>query len=172
MSSKTTLPIVEAKMSFLDWPTPDGVATVVFVAGCSHNCAGCHSPQLQDASLYPEIEVDKAAEVIEAMSRHNRTKNIVFSGGDPLFHSKGISELMEILTGKDCGYRFCIYTGFEFEQASKMISGFEFMKTGVYDELQRQESCKTDFHMVLASKNQKMFDRNGKCLSVDGEIRF
>ena len=38
---------IELDETFLDYPDPEGTAIIVYMAGCSHHCPGCHSPFLQ-----------------------------------------------------------------------------------------------------------------------------
>ena len=167
-----SLPIVSVRMSFLDWPTPDGVATVVYIAGCKHNCPGCHSPELLDGSKFMEIPISDAVEVIANAARENRTFNVVLSGGDPLYRYHDVQFLVNTLIEKDRRFRFCIYTGFEFDEAKHMINGYDFIITGAFDCKLYQPSGKTDEKMVIASKNQKIFDASGKLLSKNGVLKF
>lgn len=166
------LPIVSAKSTFLDWPSPDDMALIVYIAGCKHNCKNCQSPDLQNAIQYPGVPVEDAIEILYELAKKHRTEKIVFSGGDPLYHSIQLQKIIDGLKEKHKFFRFCIYTGFEYEEAINLISGFDFIKTGKYDCEQHQVSMKDDFKMILASKNQKFYNAKGKLLTKNGILKF
>lgn len=166
------LPVVSAKLTFLDWPTPDGIATVVYIAGCEHKCKNCQSPDLADQKQFQHISIENVAETLIYYAKQNRTFNVVFSGGDPLYHNAELKDLMSLLKTSDNRFKFCIYTGFEFNVAKNLIDGYEFIKTGPYVEELKQESGKTDEKFILASTNQEIHDSNGKNLTKNGILRF
>ena len=61
----------------------DGLRVVLWVAGCSHHCRGCHNPVTWD----PEggIPFDQGArEEIFGQLDKSYISGITFSGGDPL----------------------------------------------------------------------------------------
>ena len=62
----------------------DGLRTVLWVAGCSHHCKGCHNPITWDEN--GGLPFDEAAEkeLFEKLSKPY-ISGITFSGGDPLF---------------------------------------------------------------------------------------
>lgn len=67
-----------------DMKNGDGLRTVLWVAGCSHRCPGCHNPITWDPN--DGIPFDQAAkeEIFEELSR-DYISGITLSGGDPLF---------------------------------------------------------------------------------------
>lgn len=165
-----SIPVVSIKSTFLDWPSPDDMAVVLYIAGCKHNCPGCQSPDLQDDRNFPQFDLDHVINVIRLKCKENRTNKVVFSGGDPIYHNEQLQKIIDDL--KKDKFEICIYTGFEYDEIKSKINGFDFIKTGVYDKTKRQESKKTDFEMVLASTNQKFFNGRGKLLSKNGILKF
>jgi anaerobic ribonucleoside-triphosphate reductase activating protein len=166
-----SLPVVSAKMTFMDWPSPDDAAVIVYIAGCKHNCKNCQSPDLQNPSDFPYSDIDHVVDILIKYCKKYRTNKVVLSGGDPLYHNKQVQMVIDQMK-KNGDYHFCIYTGFEFEEAKNLINGYDFIKTGVFDDNQYQESEKTDEHMVLASKNQKFYNSKGKLLTKNGILKF
>ena len=61
----------------------DGLRAVLWVAGCTHKCKGCHNPVTWD--IEGGIPFDEAAkeELFEALKPDYIT-GVTFSGGDPL----------------------------------------------------------------------------------------
>lgn len=64
----------------------EGLRTVIWVSGCSHNCPGCFNPETHDPNS--GIPFDDAAK--EEFLRDLKTDwcaGVTFSGGDPLNHN-------------------------------------------------------------------------------------
>lgn len=157
--------------TFLDFPSDDGDAVIVFLHGCSHGCKGCHSPSLQEyvevCSLHLLLD-----DIIDMSNRFEKTRNVVFSGGDPLYNIHTIKQV-EYLCNElhERGYKICIYTGHDIEYVKNYFTGkFDFVKCGCYIEEERQQSGKDDEGMTLASKNQNFYDNKFKKISKDGRL--
>ncbi len=95
----------------------DGLRTVLWVAGCTHHCKGCHNPITWD--IDGGIEFDEAAEreLFEKLAP-DYIDGITFSGGDPL-HPKNRDKITEL--AKKCrercpGKTIWLYTGFDFDE--------------------------------------------------------
>lgn len=95
----------------------DGLRTVLWVAGCTHRCKGCHNPITWD--IDGGIEFDEAAEreLFEKLTP-DYIDGITFSGGDPL-HPKNRDKITEL--AKRCRERFpdktiWLYTGYDFDE--------------------------------------------------------
>ena len=62
----------------------DGLRVVLWVAGCSHCCEGCHNPSTWDPN--GGLPFDEAArEEIFAELRKPYISGVTFSGGDPMY---------------------------------------------------------------------------------------
>lgn len=92
----------------------DGLRTVIWTQGCSHNCAGCHNPQthsFKDGFLQ-DIESVKQ-EILE-----NTTNGVTLTGGDPMFQIKQSLEIAKFCQNN--GLNVWCYTGFTFEKLLEM----------------------------------------------------
>lgn len=92
----------------------EGIRTVIWTQGCSHNCKGCHNPETHSFSGGVEVELE------EVKIRLNKIKNqqgITLSGGDPFFQAKACSELAKY--AKSLGLDVWAYTGFLYEDLLK-----------------------------------------------------
>ncbi len=93
----------------------EGLRTVLWTQGCSHNCEGCHNPDTHDfcGGFFKDIE-----------SLKNEIKNlklqdgITLSGGDPFFQVDSVLEIAEFCQKQ--GLNVWCYTGFTFEHLLKM----------------------------------------------------
>ena len=156
--------------TFLDYPSDDGDAVIVFLKGCKHDCKGCHSPSLQG---FVEIKnthllIDS---IIDVSNNFCKTRKVVFSGGDPLhpLHLKKVEYMCDILKG--LGYEICIYTGHEIAYVKIAFNGsFDFIKCGRYIEKEKQPSGKDSYGMTLASRNQNFYNGKFKRLSKNGKL--
>ena len=156
--------------TFVDFPDDDGDAVIVFLRGCQHNCKGCHSPSLQNFVGIKNIHLF-IEDIIDVANSFNKTRKVVFSGGDPLhpLHIKNIKYVCYVL--KSYGFSICIYTGYKIDYVKMAFKGaFDFIKCGRYIEEEKQISGKDDNGMTLASRNQNFYNGNFKILSKNGKL--
>lgn len=102
----------------------EGLRTVLWVAGCSHNCPQCHNPVTWD--INGGLAFDEAAkeELFEELKK-DYISGVTFSGGDPL-HEKNreeIRKLAEDIREKFPDKTIWLYTGYEWEE----ICGIPFL---------------------------------------------
>lgn len=81
-------------MGTVDGP---GIRTVVFFSGCSLRCQYCHNVDMQNVDKKTQISVDEVMEKILKNKEYYNSSNggVTFSGGDPLFQSKFLLELLK-----------------------------------------------------------------------------
>lgn len=95
----------------------DGLRTVLWVAGCTHRCEGCHNPITWD--IDGGIPFDEAAEqeLFEKLSA-DYISGLTFSGGDPL-HPRNRNEVTRL--ARKCREEFpdktiWLYTGYRWDE--------------------------------------------------------
>lgn len=102
----------------------EGLRTVLWVAGCSHNCPQCHNPVTWD--INGGLAFDEAAkeELFEELKK-DYISGVTFSGGDPLHEKnrKAIEKLAEDIREKFPDKTIWLYTGYEWEE----ICGLPFL---------------------------------------------
>ena len=86
-----------------------GLRTSIYLAGCSHNCQGCHNPQSHD----PEGGTLMSLEEILAITDEEEF-DVTLSGGDPLFNPEATAKLVKAL--KKNRRNIWIYTGYTWEE--------------------------------------------------------
>ena len=99
----------------------DGLRTVLWVAGCTHRCEGCHNPITWD--IVGGVAFDEAAEreLFEKIAPEH-ISGLTFSGGDPL-HPRNREEVTRL--ARKCRELFpektiWLYTGFLWEEISEL----------------------------------------------------
>lgn len=132
----------------------EGIRTVVWTQGCSHNCEGCHNPSTHDFKGGFEVDTD---EIINDLNKIEFQRGITFSGGDPMFQAEACNAIA--VAAKAKGLNVWCYTGFTFEELLNNPKTLEFLKNidvlvdGKF--ILKQRSLNLDFR---GSKNQRIID--------------
>lgn len=71
-----------------------GIRVSVWVAGCSHQCKGCHNPETWKWNQGTQL-TQNVIDLIIQNCRANHIRGLTLTGGDPLFpkNREGITEL-------------------------------------------------------------------------------
>lgn len=99
----------------------DGLRTVLWVAGCTHRCEGCHNPITWDIDGGIDFDNSAKLELFANLSK-DYIKGVTFSGGDPL-HPKNRREiglLIEEISKEFPTKDIWLYTGFTFEDIKRL----------------------------------------------------
>lgn len=89
----------------------DGLRTVIWTQGCSHNCLGCHNPETHDFNGGFELDI----EVLKEKLKNTKYQDgITLSGGDPFFQIPACLEIAKYCHTLNLNV-WC-YTGYTFEQ--------------------------------------------------------
>lgn len=105
----------------------EGLRTVIWTQGCSHNCLGCHNPNTHDFKGGFEIDVDELKTKIKNLKYQD---GITLSGGDPFFQIPACLEIA--IYCHTLNLNVWCYTGYTFEQlmflAKKNSKIIDFLK--------------------------------------------
>ncbi len=93
----------------------EGIRSVIWFQGCSHNCFGCHNPETHDFKGGVEVPLEDVKEQIDNLEYQN---GVTFSGGDPMMQIEALEELAGYI--KEKGMNVWVYTGYTFEQVLEM----------------------------------------------------
>ncbi len=86
-----------------------GLRTSIYLAGCTHQCPGCHNPQSWDARGGEERTL---ADLMQQIAWNEAP--VTLSGGDPLFQPQAVAALVAAIK-RDLGYNVWLYTGYSWE---------------------------------------------------------
>ena len=90
------------KETFLDYPDNESLSIIVFTQGCSHGCKGCHNFELQKRDESYAISYSNFLNRILDFCKRSNTNKVVFSGGDPLYHtSNDNTQMLDIIKAVD-----------------------------------------------------------------------
>lgn len=99
----------------------DGLRTVLWVAGCTHRCEGCHNPITWDIDGGIPFDEDAENELFEKLAP-KYISGLTFSGGDPL-HPKNRDEVTRLARKFRELYpekTIWLYTGFSWEDICEL----------------------------------------------------
>lgn len=94
----------------------EGIRSVVWFQGCTHNCKECHNPETHDLNGGFEINL---SDLLEKITTLEYQTGITLSGGDPFFQPYAACEVAKC--AHECKMNVWAYTGFTFEQLLKVI---------------------------------------------------
>ena len=134
----------------------DGLRVVLWVAGCNHNCVGCHNPETHcpNSGILFDEEVEK--ELFEYVKKPY-ISGMTFSGGDPLYPenreivtelAKKIKQLIPVKT-------IWLYTGYLYEQVKdlEIMNYIDVLVDGEFMIDLKDENLKW-----VGSSNQRVID--------------
>lgn len=88
----------------------EGLRSVLWTQGCSHNCKGCHNPSTHAFDKGVLVDVLEVKKLIKDLTLQD---GITLSGGDPFFQPEACLEIAKF--AKEEGLNVWAYTGFLFE---------------------------------------------------------
>ena len=89
----------------------EGIRSVIWFQGCSHNCPGCHNPETHDFNAGVEVSLEEMKSQIDELEYQS---GVTFSGGDPMMQVEALYELAKYVHEK--GMNVWVYTGYTFEE--------------------------------------------------------
>lgn len=95
-----------------------GFRTSIYMAGCRHECPGCHNPHSWAFDAGVPMTMDEIMAVVE-----EEDFDVTLTGGDPLYHPEVVLELTRRIA--ETGHKTWLYTGFTAEEIldSPTLSG-------------------------------------------------
>lgn len=137
----------------------EGVACVLFISGCNHNCYKCHSPQTHDFDYGLEITDEVIKKINSEIDKRPYLNALVLSGGDPMYSARELLEIIPKLHIPN-GNLWC-YSGFTFEEIqknsdmAKLLDQCNHLIDGVFDYSKRDVTLK-----FRGSSNQNIWYKN------------
>jgi len=138
----------------------DGIRTVIWTQGCSHNCKGCHNPETHDHTKGFEMDVEDVKKQILSVSNQD---GVTLSGGDPFFQIEASNEIAKFC--KQNELNVWAYTGFTFEKLLEMsetkpalkefMNNIDVLVDGKFELEKRSLNLK-----FKGSRNQRILDMN------------
>lgn len=134
----------------------DGLRVVLWVAGCNHQCKGCHNPITWDENGGLPFDKEAEDELFEALDKPH-IDGITFSGGDPLFpaNRSEVLRLVKKTREKFPQKTIWLYTGYKWDDV-RDLDGIELVDVLVDGEFV-EELKDNNLHWV-GSANQRVLN--------------
>ena len=161
--------MLNVQSTFLEYPDNSSIATIFYFSGCDRNCEGCQNTSLK---AYKPLDEKEVLSGIVNYSKRLKTNKVVLCGGDPLY-KKNLDLTRKILYNLGNDFDICIYTGALIDEVKKLnLTGFKFIKCGVFDKTKFIGSKKTDDYIQFATSNQELYNEFLELISHDGIYYF
>ena len=121
----------------------EGIRSVIWFQGCSHNCEGCHNPETHDFNAGYETKIKDVKKQIDELELQS---GVTFSGGDPMMQVEALAELARYV--KEKGMNVWCYTGYLFDDILKLA-----LKNESYMNALKNIDVLVDGKFVLALKS-------------------
>lgn len=133
---------------------PDEVTLAINLSNCPHQCAGCHSPQLQQ-NIGKELN---EATLSDLLCRYEKSITCVcFMGGDAT--PDEVSRLADFVRQKwDRQIKTAWYSGCESLSKKTLANSFDFIKLGPYIESLGGLNSKTTNQRLYRIENDILND--------------
>ena len=90
----------------------NGFRVALYLSGCNHRCEGCHNKETWDFNFGKEY-THKVEEILFDRIDKPFIKGLTLTGGDPLYHSAEVLELLKRFRERFGETKFvCIYSCF------------------------------------------------------------
>lgn len=149
----------------------EGIRSVIWFQGCSHDCPGCHNPETHDFNGGELVSLDEMKSQIDELEYQ---AGVTFSGGDPMMQVEALAELAAYVKSK--GMNVWCYTGYTFEELMVLAE-----KNDNYKKALEQIDVLVDGRFVMdlksfdvqfrGSSNQRILDvakslKKGKAVKI------
>lgn len=93
----------------------EGLRFAIYLAGCTHSCAGCHNPESWAPSMGRLLDEPYLAAIVSSIQGNLLLDGVTLSGGDPFYNPEGLCELLHRLK-ESCACDIWCYTGYRLEE--------------------------------------------------------
>ena len=155
-----------AKIRKCDVANGPGVRVSLFVSGCTRRCKGCFNKEAWDFNYGTELNEEKQAELIDALSPHY-IKGLSVLGGEPfeIQNQKGLVPVVKKVKEKYPDKKIWCYSGYSFDkdilgdmakkydETNELLKYVDFLVDGEFKEELKNPSLR-----FRGSSNQRIID--------------
>ncbi|GAA0728524.1 anaerobic ribonucleoside-triphosphate reductase activating protein [Clostridium malenominatum] len=145
-----------------------GIRAVLFVAGCNHNCIGCHNKAMQDFGYGEEVPI---VHILDRIKNNVPViRGVTLSGGEPFEQAENLGKLARFI--KNEGLDVWCYTGYTYEYIidyldkfkgwRDLLNNIDVLVDGKFEEDKASENLK-----YKGSSNQRIIDVKASILSQE-----
>ena len=147
----------------------DGLRCVIWFAGCTHKCPGCHNPETWSFDCGHDITMQDMDTIYDQLEREE-ISGITLSGGDPIYQQKELIPFLKQIKTNFPNKTIWCYTGFLYEEIcnSPVMEYVDVLIDGPYVAALNPGPCKV---LWRGSTNQRIIDVQ-KSLEEDSIILY
>ena len=131
-----------------------GFRTAIYAAGCPNHCPGCHNPESWEITRGTWMETEEVVARVMA----DEFANVTFSGGDPMFHPEGFTEVAAAIKARSQKTIWC-YTGYTYDV--DLMSGGK-VYTKCTDDILKNIDILVDGEFIEAQKDIRLKFRGSR----------
>lgn len=105
----------------------EGIRFSIYLAGCNHNCKGCHNKQSWNPNAGNPLTEELITELIDEINNNPLLDGITLSGGDPFYNKEELLHLVVRLKN-ETGLNIWCYTGYVYEDLLTNNTALEIFK--------------------------------------------
>ena len=109
------------KIDEFDTANGEGIGTVLWLAGCNHDCLGCHNPQTHNPQSGGPFNTSAMLAILASL-QHPYISRLTLTGGDPLYPPNRIDVFKIAMTVKlhNPTIKIWLYTGYLYEEVKEL----------------------------------------------------
>lgn len=136
----------------------DGLRCVIWFAGCSHRCPGCHNPETWSFTSGHRMDFKDMVTISNQLQRQE-ISGITLSGGDPLYQADDLASFLKQIKQQFPDKDVWCYTGFKYENIAQLecLEYIDVLIDGPYEQDLNPGPGKV---LWRGSTNQRIIDLN------------